>query len=141
MARRSNFTFEDNTGRAKSEIKKAAKRGLTKSMLVLVGSTKLLTRVDTGDLRDSWAQKVEDKGKQVIGKIGSTLDYAIYREFGTGEFAENGAGRKGGWWYKDPEGKWHFTRGSKPDRSLRTAFKKNKKRVEEIVKAEMGGVR
>lgn len=141
MVRRTNFTFEDNTGRSKAEIKQAAIRGATKGALILEGATKLLTRVDTGDLRDSWTHEVDDNGKQVVGKVGSPLDYAVYREFGTGEFAENGKGRKGGWWYKDPEGNMHFTMGSKPDKSLRTAFKKNKGRVQEIVRAEMGGIR
>lgn len=51
----------------------------------------------------------------------------------TGEFAENGAGRKGGWVYKDSSGQWFFTWGQEPQPFLRPAFRRNKKEIEQII--------
>ncbi len=51
----------------------------------------------------------------------------------TGEYAENGAGRKGGWVYKDSSGQWFFTWGQEPQPFLRPAFRRNKKEIEQII--------
>lgn len=90
--------------------------------LTLVGEygtsfAKMLCAVDTGNLRNSIDYEVNEK--QLSVKIGTNVEYAPYLEFGTGEFAENGEGRKGGWFYKDEEGKTHFTFGNKPQPFLR----------------------
>lgn len=54
--------------------------------------------------------------------VGSSLQNAIWEEFGTGEYAAAGDGRKGGWSYQDDAGDWHHTNGKTPNRTLQKAF-------------------
>lgn len=62
--------------------------------------------------------------------IGSSLFYAPYQEQGTGEYALNGDGRKGGWCYIDPHtGEKVFTRGNRPRRMLYHAYEQKKTAV------------
>jgi len=105
---------------------------------MIESAAKAKAPVDDGELRDKLDHNVTKKGNQMIGKMGSPLDYAPYVEFGTGEFAENGAGRKGGWSYQDEEGNWHYTKGQKPQPYLRPAFRENKKNVQDILGKEYG---
>jgi hypothetical protein len=72
--------------------------------------------------------------------VGTNVEYAVYVEFGTGEFAENGNGRKGGWMYKDPSGEWFFTWGQEPKPYLRPAFRKNRSAIEALAKEIFGGI-
>lgn len=58
-----------------------------------------LSRVDTGQTKDSYKHVVDTTKKEA--HIGSNLENAIWEEFGTGEYAINGNGRKGGWWYRN----------------------------------------
>ena len=54
--------------------------------------------------------------------IGSSDQNAIWEEFGTGEHALQGNGRKGGWSYQDEKGDWHYTTGKKPSRAFFKAY-------------------
>ena len=97
------------------------------------------TRVATGDTAGAWDFIVdESEGKCTVG---NPMQNAIWEEFGTGEFALKGNGRKGGWRYQDDEGKWHHTYGKTPTRALHNAFvtKKNAlvQRAKEVLKARM----
>lgn len=94
-------------------------------------SAKLLVAVDTGNLRGSITHKVDEL--ELSCRIGTNVEYAPYLEFGTGEFAENGKGRKGGWFFTDAEGKTHFTLGNKPQPFLRPALLENKAVIEKIL--------
>jgi hypothetical protein len=67
---------------------------------------------DGGNYKGSFRHVVYPSEHRAI--ITNTAEYAPYLEFGTGEYAENGNGRKGGWSYQDPRGNWHFTLGMKP---------------------------
>lgn len=95
------------------------------------------SRVGKGDLKNSWKYNVNEA--QGVTTIGSPLQNAIWEEFGTGEFAINGDGRKGGWYYKDEKGKWHHTYGKAPNRAFKRAYDVLKnpliKRAEEVLKA------
>ena len=78
-------------------------------------------RVRTGRTRRSWKHSVDEQ--ELVGYIGSDAENAVYEEFGTGEYALNGNGRKGGWWYFDVEkNRMRFTRGKKPHRPLYRAY-------------------
>lgn len=82
--------------------------------------------VRSGQLKGSWAHKISGNS----ATIGSPLENAIWEEFGTGEYAAGGDGRKGGWVYYDPlYGKFHFTRGKKPRRNLMRAFESRKNAI------------
>lgn len=64
---------------------------------------------------------------EMTATIGNPEENALWEELGTGEYAVNHDGRKGGWFYKDEKGEGHFTYGKKPMRMLQNAFvtKKN----------------
>jgi HK97 gp10 family phage protein len=95
-------------------------------------AAKLLSPVDTGNLRGSIHHKVYRN--ELIVRIGTPVEYAPYIEFGTGELAENGQGRKGGWFYVDEKGNKHFTFGNKPQPFLRPALLENKNKIDSIFK-------
>ncbi len=132
--------FVDNSEAAKRELERAAIRGLIKASLLVEGQAVLLAPVDKGGLRDSIGYKVDES--ELVAYVGTNCEYAIYVEFGTGEFAENGNGRKGGWVYKTPNGEVHFTYGMPPQPYLRPAFRKNQKAIRDILAdclRELGG--
>lgn len=77
--------------------------------------------VDTGRLKGSinWAtnrasgggDSPKDVPEENSVYIGTNVDYAIWHEIGTGDFASQGGGRTGGWVFKDKQGNWHRTHG------------------------------
>lgn len=123
--------FVDNSEAVKRELERAAIRGLIKAAILVESQAVLLVPVDTGALQNSIGYKVNER--ELAAYIGTNCEYAIYVEFGTGEFAENGNGRKGGWVYKTPNGEVHFTYGMKPKSYLRPAFRKNQKAIRDIL--------
>lgn len=106
----------------------------------LEAQVKRNSRVDTGQLKNSWTYKVdEEKGEC---RIGSPLENAIWEEFGTGEYALEGNGRRGGWYYLDERtGKLRFTYGKTPNRALHNAFISLKsaliRRVEQVLQTRL----
>ena len=132
--------FVDNSEAAKRELERAVIRGLIKASLLVEGQAVLLAPVDKGGLRDSIGYKVDES--ELVAYIGTNCEYAIYVEFGVGEFAENGNGRKGGWVYKTPNGEVRFTYGMPPQPYLRPAFRQNQKAIRDILAdclRELGG--
>lgn len=121
--------FIDNSSRAKSAISEAMAEGLKAALLIV----EALAPVDNGELRDSLNHTKEKSDDGLMGYVGTSLMYAIYVEFGTGEFAKNGAGRKGGWYYQSPDGKWHYTKGMEAQPFLLPAFRRTKKNVETVL--------
>ncbi len=97
------------------------------------------TAVDTGQLKGSWAYTV-DEGK-LEAQIGSPLENAIWEEFGTGEYALHGDGRKTPWKYKDAKGNWHTTSGKKPRRALHKAFTSLKSKIAALAQKKFKGLK
>ena len=94
-------------------------------------SAKMKAPKDTGALRRSITSKVDG----LTGIVFTPLEYAPYVEFGTGLFAENGAGRKDvPWNYQDDKGEWHSTRGQKPQPFMRPALNENRTEIIRIIK-------
>ena len=86
---------------------------------------------DTGALRRSITSKVDG----LTGIVFTPVEYAPYVEYGTGLFAENGAGRKDvPWNYQDDKGEWHSTRGQKPQPFMRPALNENRTEIIRIIK-------
>ncbi|HFI0512481.1 TPA: HK97-gp10 family putative phage morphogenesis protein [Streptococcus suis] len=123
--------FEDNSAAVKRELERAMIRGLIKAAMLVESQAVLLVPVNTGGLRGSIGYQVNES--ELVAYIGTNCEYAIYVEYGTGEFAENGNGRKGGWLYKTPDGEVHFTYGMPPQPYLRPAFRQNKKAIRDIL--------
>ena len=93
--------------------------------------------VDTGNLRGSITTEVDETA--MVARIGTPVEYAPYIEFGTGEYAESGEGRKGGWFFeydgnKGEKGK-RFTLGNKPQPFLRPALIENREKIRGIINA------
>ena len=109
---------------------------LTKSAGNSKRKLKRNTRVDSSQTKGSWQYVVDEGEKKVT--VGSPLQNAIWEEFGTGEHAIHGDGRKGCWSYQDIYGKWHRTRGKKPSRALQRAFDSRKSAIVRIVKERFG---
>ena len=130
--------FKDNSDFAKQAINDAGVRFLFQACLLVEGQAVALATVQTARLRNSIDHRVDEE--ELTGYVGSNVDYAVYVEFGTGEFAENGQGRKGGWVYQDPSGEWFFTWGQEPQPYLRPAFRQNKGRIEALAKEIFGGL-
>lgn len=124
--------FYDYSYQVKEALGDCAIAALHEMAGEIVSSAKRNSPVDTGQLKNSWSYIVDEEKNEVI--IGSPLENAIWNEFGTGEYAIDDDGRKGGWRYKDAKGKWHYTYGKQPNRTLFTAFTSNKTMVENIAK-------
>jgi hypothetical protein len=136
------FNFKDR----RVEVKRAAEDAIDAVLLEvsaeLVSQTARNTPVDTGQLKGSWAANVTNDGDKYTATIGSPLEYAIWQEFGTGEYALKGDGRKGGWAYEDPKtGKRIFTFGNRPRRMFWNAFTSLKdkmiKRIQDTIGARL----
>lgn len=127
--------FTDNSMRVRAALNDAVIAGLYEAAGEVESEVKRNTRVDTGQTRDAWQYKVdESKGEAIIG---NPLENAIWEEFGTGEYAVNGDGRRGGWFYTDRKGETHFTKGKYPTRALQNAFESKKATVERIIQSKI----
>lgn len=116
-------------------------------------------KVSGGKTKGAWKYVVDEAAK--VATVGNTEENAIWEELGTGEYALEGKGRKGGWYILIGEGdgqisqrvvdaygmtvkygkdgkKYAYTTGKKPKRMLFNAFTNNKakiiRRAEQIFK-------
>ena len=126
------MTFIDNRNQGKEALSKATLKYLFQACILVEGQAVLLAPVKYGRLRDSIDYYVDEK--ELVGYVGTDVEYAIYVEFGTGEHAENGRGRKGGWVYMSPDGEFHFTTGMEPQPYLRPSFREKKNDLESLAK-------
>ena len=112
--------FQDNSAKVKATLNDKTIAWLNEAAGEMEAQVKRNTKVGTGQLKNSWTYKVdESKGEATIG---SPLENAIWEEFGTGQYALHGDGRKTAWTYKDDKGNWHRTTGKHPRRALNNTF-------------------
>lgn len=140
--------FTDNSAKVKAALEDACIAFLYEAGGELETQVKRNTRVGTGQLKNSWKYKVNESKKETI--VGSPLQNAIWEEFGTGEYALKGDGRKGYWVYVEDNDtgqsstnkkqytlqeakeavaylrskglKAHYTKGKPPHRAFQNAF-------------------
>lgn len=128
--------LDDNSIKVQDAIAKLAFRAVEEACGELESQVKRNTAVDTGQTKNAWTHIVDDSEGVCRGVIGNPLENAIWEELGTGEYALNGDGRKGGWYYVDEKGDGHFTHGKRPRRPFWNAYAllKNSliKRIQEI---------
>lgn len=128
--------FEDNRIKVKGKIREICIAWLHETAGEIKAQVQRKSRVDTGQTKGSWKDLV-DSGK-LEAYVGSNYQNAIWEEYGTGQYALNGDGRKTSWRYQDVKGNWHTTRGKKPTRALFKAFRsvssKAKKNLEQKLK-------
>lgn len=131
--------FEDNSAEVKRRLSESLIRFLYEAGGDLTSQIQQNSRVDTGQTKGSYKYKVNESDLTAI--VGSNLENAIWEEFGTGEYALKGNGRKGGWVYEDAKGKYHHTYGKSPNRPMHHAYTASKtalkRRLEEIIKSGM----
>lgn len=106
---------------------------------------------DTGHLAAHIETRVKEEGGEVVSAtIGihpdvissQELMYAVYVEFGTGIYAENGQGRKTPWVWKGLGGQyagWHRTQGMRAQPYLRPAFDECVDDCYDIIDEYVGG--
>ena len=111
--------FVDNHIDVINAIGEAAIAFLHEAAGELEAQAKRNTRVDTGQTKGAWTYEVEESKLEAY--VGNPLENAIWEEMGTGEYAINGDGRKGGWFYKDAKGEGHWTHGKRPSRAFENA--------------------
>lgn len=97
-------------------------------------------RVDTGQTKGSYDYKVLETSTGVEVQVGSDLENAIYEEFGTGQYALGGNGRKTSWVYKDSRGDWHRTNGKTPTRPIYMSFTKTAPKVKNQLLSELKSI-
>ena len=88
--------FHDYTIQVKAAIDERVNAVLEECAGELESQVKRNTRVDTGKTKNSFQHKVVDS--EHTAYIGSNDENSIWEEFGTGEHALKGNGRKGAWY-------------------------------------------
>jgi len=132
------FFFEDYSIRVKGIIDDRINATLEEAAGELKSQTQRNSRVDTGQTKNSFQHKVVNS--EHTAYIGSNHENAIWEEFGTGEYALKGNGRKGGWHYKDAKGEWHYTTGKKPSRAFWNAYTSLKAKIINIIQNSLKGL-
>lgn len=126
----SDVQFTNNSIQIKKALREKAIAFLEEAAGEVQTAVHNASRVDTGETRGSYTHVVDESALEAT--IGSPEENAIWEEFGTGEYALHGDGRKGGWFYKDKKGHGHFTHGKTPNRPLEKAFKATKGAIQHL---------
>lgn len=107
-----------------------------KACLLVERDAKKNCPVDEGRLRASITHQTNITSGEIVGLIGTNLDYAPYVHYGTGIYAKNGNGRKTPWVWIGTSTKYrggHKTEGQKPQPFLEDALKNNKSKIAKIL--------
>lgn len=132
------ITFEDNRVQVKGEIQGAIESFLEEIGGEFQSQVARNSRVKTGQTKGSWDYIVDADAGEVT--VGSNLENAIWEEFGTGEFALEGNGRKGGWYYVDEQGNGHFTHGKAPNRALHNTMETLQPKIQAYMENKLKGL-
>lgn len=99
--------------------------------------------VDTGHLRNSIHIKVKYEKEEIVGTVGTNLDYALYVELGTGPIGAKSPKmlppnikpkyKTQGWYYKAKDGV-RYTKGQVAKPFLYPAFKANENKAKDYIK-------
>ena len=130
--------FKDFTIEVQGKISDTINAKLEEVAGELESAAKRNTKVVTSQTKNSWRHYVNDETHTAT--IGSSYENAIWEEFGTGEHALNGDGRKGGWSYQDDSGKWYHTHGKKPKRAFHKAYTSLKNKIINYLQNSLKGL-
>lgn len=118
-------------------------------------------KVNGGNTKQNWKHKVDENAHEAV--VGNMLEEAIWLELGTGNYALNGDGRKGGWYIPIGEGKgqisqkvvdaygfkvvhgkngmtFAYTTGMRPKRILHNAVEANKGKLQRRLTQMLKGI-
>ena len=134
--------FEDYSIEVKTAIANRIDAVLEEVAGELESAVKRNSRVDTGKTKNSFRHKVTGSvmAEKYEAIIGSSDENAIWEEFGTGEYALHGDGRKGGWSYEDETGVWHHTKGKTPSRAFWKAYTSLKSKLINRIQNSLKGL-
>lgn len=163
------LVFEDFTGEISQEIENIVLNWLEEGASLIESDT--IGRAGTGkyyrEIASKWAHMVDKSKYEAI--IGNPLENALWVEYGTGEYALNGDGRKDWWVFiEDSSGKSNresnhyktkdeakqmvaylrskgikagYTKGQQPKRPLHFSFNQNEKDLKEALKSQLGSMK
>lgn len=155
----SKIVFENNFTAAVNALSDTVAAALSEIGGEIVAQAARNSRVDTGQTKNSF--RYEEHGSVMAQEerlyVGSDSKNAIWEEYGTGEYAVNGDGRKGGWYIpaeklskkaklklKKVVGKggkvYYYTKGKKPTKALTKAFEKKKKWAQKRLAEKLGEI-
>lgn len=86
--------FTDNTAKIKAALSEGVIGFLHEAGGEIQAQTQRNSRVDTGQTKGSYKYMVDEGKDESTVAVGSDLENAIWEEFGTGEYALHGDGRK-----------------------------------------------
>ena len=135
---KSEVVFEDYTINVQNAIDDKINVVLEECAGELESEVKRNSRIKTRKTANSFRHTVDEEAH--VAYIGSSDENAIWEEFGTGEYALEGNGRKGGWFYVDAEGNGHFTHGKKPSRAFWKAYTSLKDKIINQIQESMKGM-
>lgn len=105
--------FERAVNRFEKEYIKAIKRVIADTAELIQSQAQALAPVDDGNLRQSIEIRYFNRGLSAEIIVGA--HYALYVNYGTGIYAENGDGRKDPWvYYSEKLGRFVYTVGQRP---------------------------
>ena len=151
--------FEDNTLKVINTCEGAIEAALLECTAEVVSAAARNTRVATGKTKNSWRGETNKTSDGYEAVMGSPDENAIWEEFGTGEHALEGNGRKGAWYVpvegysgkKKPSyngevivvygkgGKaFYKTNGKEPTRALHNAIESQKPKIEKHFQNKFG---
>jgi hypothetical protein len=100
--------FQDFTVQVQNTMDDVAHAALEEACGELESQVKRNTKVGKvagSQLKNKWKHMIITKNGEVQGIVGNPLERAIWYEFGTGDYALEGKGRKGGWYIPIGNGK------------------------------------
>jgi len=127
--------FEDYSIEVKGALNDSVIAFLYEAGQLIEGKVVDDTPVDTGQLQGSWKYEVDEGEGKVV--IGSPLENSIWNEFGTGQYALHGDGRKTPWFYEDAKGEGHWTHGKRPQRTFFNVFNRLKLKIQKELKKRL----
>lgn len=112
-------------------------QAMEQACILVENEAKTKCPVDNGLLRNSITHYIEDNPNELVGVVGTNVEYAPYVEFGTGIYSSLGNGRQDRWKYKDAKGEWHSTIGQHPQPYLQPALEENRRKIEKMFKEQI----
>lgn len=128
--------FTDNSVKVRNNLESAVQSFLYEAGGELQAQIIRNSRTDTGQTKGSYKYKVIKDSNEMTVYVGSDYENAIWEEFGTGEYALNGDGRKGKWVYQSKkDDNFYTTTGKKPNRPMYKAFNSLKSKLKNRLKS------
>lgn len=89
--------FEDYSVQVLSKMDSAVGKFLLEASAEVIAQTVRNSRTKSGKTKGAWKAEIDEETHTAT--IGNPLENAVWEEFGTGEYAVEGNGRKGWWVY------------------------------------------